>query len=481
MEVYITKRIFIKKVLKIVKLIVFLLENILQGGIIMLMNKRTIANVILASVCTGALFYVNAFAADKTVNGFYIVNGVLKGVDDSVAGEITIPSDVIEIGEQAFFDNKKITKVTIPGTVTKIQPGAFIGCKNLTEVNIKEGVEVIAADCFADSSNLKSVTIPSSVKEIEADAFQRCEKLEDVQFKADSPKVGRNALNNTPWCKNLRDDDGLCISGSVLLDGSEASGSITIPSNVKVIQDGAFSDNEQLKEVNLTNVIGIGKYAFFNCSNLVDVQLSDNLKYIDEDAFIGCNKLSTINIPNSVNEIKAHAFEERTQLTGNTEVYKKANEKYDAEQKDRFDVWLYRYPQGWNTYDGKRFYKNSKGEKQTGWMELNGKSYYFYSNGVQATGFINLNGTHYYLQPGGSGDDFGKLITGWKSIDGNWYYFSPQSEGDKVKGFMKTAWLYNNGNWYYFYSDGKMATGFINLNVTYYYLDESVTSNIGIM
>ena len=31
----------------------------------MLMNKRTIANVILASVCAGALFNVNAFAADK--------------------------------------------------------------------------------------------------------------------------------------------------------------------------------------------------------------------------------------------------------------------------------------------------------------------------------------------------------------------------------------------------------------------------------
>ena len=46
---------------------------------------------------------------------------------------------------------------------------------------------------------------------------------------------------------------------------------------------------------------------------------------------------------------------------------------------------------------------------------------------------------------------------------------------------MKTSWFCNNGKWYYFYSDGTMATGFIDLNEAYYYLDESNTSNIGIM
>lgn len=49
-------------------------------------------------------------------------------------------------------------------------------------------------------------------------------------------------------------------------------------------------------------------------------------------------------------------------------------------------------------------------------------------------------------------------------------------------GNTKTGWLYDNGKWYYFYGNGQMATGFINLGGdAYYYLDESNTSNIGIM
>ncbi|MGN0144776.1 MAG: leucine-rich repeat protein [Clostridium sp.] len=445
----------------------------------MIKNRNVILGIMAASMCTYVFSGINVCAADK--NGFNIENGVLKSVDENISGEIEIPSNVTEISEQLFFGNDKITKITIPGTVKKINCGAFIGCRNLVEVNIEEGVEFIGSDCFAQCDNLKKANIPSSVKEIEGNSFEYCEKLSDIEFKADSPKIGRGAFKGTLWLKKQQNDDGLSIVQSVLLDGKEASGSITVPSEVKVIQDGAFEDNKNLEKIKIENVKEIGDYTFFRCENLINVELGNSLTFIGEDAFRGCKKLSTVNIPNSVTTITANAFEEETKLTGNTDIYKKAQEDYKYKLEDSFNVWMYRYPIGWNTYDGKRFYKREDGEKQTGWMDLNGKTYYFYSNGVQASGFIDLNGAHYYLDPNGSGDEFGKMITRWKSIDGNWYYFSPQAEGDKVKGFMKTAWLNDNGNWYYFYSDGKMATGFINLNGTYYYLDESSTSNIGIM
>ena len=435
----------------------------------------------LVATCTSLFANVDAFAESKSMDGFNIKNGILKSVDKDISGEIEIPSTVKEIGADIFANCNDITKVTISGSVKRVGNKAFSGCESLTEVTIEEGVETIEEGCFIGCSNLKKVTIPSTIKEMGIDSFALCGKLTDVQFKAKNPRIGRWSFSGSPWLEEQRNGDGLAIVGKVLLDGKDASGSITIPSEVNIIQDGAFENNTNLEKVDLGNVTEVGENAFLRCSNLTSLVFPDSLKSIKQGAFGDCEKLSTVNIPNSVTSIEANAFSKNTKLTGNIEQYNKVQGEYDYKIEDAFDIRVSKYPNGWNIVDNKRFYKTNDGKKQTGWMDLNGNRYYFYSNGVQATGFIDLNGTHYYLEPNESGDNFGRMITGWKSIDGNWYYFSPQAEGDKVKGFMKTAWLNDNGNWYYFYSDGKMATGFINLNGTYYYLDESSTSNIGIM
>ncbi|ENZ33606.1 MULTISPECIES: leucine-rich repeat protein [Clostridium] len=449
----------------------------------MIKRKKLLISIIIAGICSSIFTNVKVFASDKSNNGLNIENGVLKSVDEDISGEVDIPSDVTVISEQLFFNNDKITKVVIPGSVKKINNMAFNGCENLKEVIIEEGVESIGGDCFTGCDNLEKVSIPSTVKKIDTNSFGLCGKLSDVNFKADSLQIGRWAFTNTPWLEKQRNDDGLAIIGNVLLDGSKASGSIEIPAKVTIIEDGAFERNNNIEKIILSNKLKeIGQYAFYGCENLSSIQLPESLKSIGSSAFDGCKKISDIYIPYSVSQIGTNVFDENTNLTGNTEVYYKVQEQVKHElQYSIPSLTMFRAQSGWNSYNGNRFYKKTDGSIQTGWMELNGRTYYFYSNGIQATGFINLNGTYYYLDPQGSGDDFGSLKTGWQSINGNWYYFSPQSEGDKVKGFMKTSWFYNNGNWYYFYSDGTMATGFIDLNEAYYYLDESNTSNIGIM
>ena len=195
--------------------------------------------------------------------------------------------------------------------------------------------------------------------------------------------------------------------------------------------------------------------------------------------FYDCSKLKKIDIPSSVTSIGMQAFPEGITVTGNIEVYNKSIKDYNDMLQDAFHVDIHRYSDGWHTtIDGYKFYKDGDDLKRATWFDENGKRYYFYNNGKMATGFIKLaEGVYYYLDPA-----TGALKTGWQYIDNKWYYFNPNAEDNKEKGFMKTGWLYDNGRWYYFYSDGSMATGFINLGGdAYYYLDESNTSNIGIM
>jgi len=83
------------------------------------------------------------------------------------------------------------------------------------------------------------------------------------------------------------------------------SGSVTIPSSVTY-------------EGTTYNVTSIGYAAFFDCSGLTSVTISNSVTTIDENAFFGCFGLTSINIPESVTSISSYAFEGCSSLTSVT-------------------------------------------------------------------------------------------------------------------------------------------------------------------
>lgn len=67
------------------------------------------------------------------------------------------------------------------------------------------------------------------------------------------------------------------------------------------------------------------------------------------------------------------------------------------------------------------------------------------SNGARQTGWLDLNGTKYYLKSDGA------MATTWVKIGNTWYYMNPSS------GAMQTGWLKLGSTWYYLNADGIMA------------------------
>ena len=81
--------------------------------------------------------------------------------------------------------------------------------------------------------------------------------------------------------------------------------------SIKQINDStsAFGSNNKLTSVTLpTQIKYIGNGAFRNCRELIICNLSKNVLSIDSDAFSSCFKLETVNIPNSVEGIGQYAF-----------------------------------------------------------------------------------------------------------------------------------------------------------------------------
>ena len=64
-----------------------------------------------------------------------------------------------------------------------------------------------------------------------------------------------------------------------------------------------------------TQVIKINKGAFQNCKGLTSVSIPDGVQNIEPYAFRGCTDLSRVNIPAGVNVIRDGTFMECTRLT----------------------------------------------------------------------------------------------------------------------------------------------------------------------
>lgn len=109
-----------------------------------------------------------------------------------------------------------------------------------------------------------------------------------------------------------------------------------------------------------------------------------------------------------------------------------------------------------------RYTTNASGTKyyKKKWAKINGKYYYFDKNGYRQTGWLTLNGKKYYL------NKKGVRVTGFKTIKKKKYFFSK-------KGVMIKGWIKSNGNYYYANSKGVIQKGLKQINNQVYYFDNN--------
>lgn len=429
-----------------------------------MIRKKHINKIILGVLCTGIMLSTGVFADNNGLN--ISSNGTLIECNN-ISGELVIPSGVKKIGKQAF-KNSNITKVKIPSTVKVIDRAAFEKCANLKEVEIEEGLESILGDAFKGCINLTKINIPSTVKEIGYDSFYNCVKLSDVDYLTDTDNVENNSIHNTPWMDNLIEKNDFVILNGTLLKCTQEKGVVKIPSNVKKIASFAISGREITDVIIPDGVTIIGEYAFsgrletihipdsvieiknhaFSYCDIESIKLPSHLKYIAESLFFDCDNLKSIEIPDSVTEIKDSAFYgcdnlENVKLSKNLKTIGD-NAFYNCSKLTKIDI-----PNSVTSIGERSF---NEGLNVTGNVELYNKAIKDYKDKLQDIFPVD---THRYED-------------GWHTtIQGEKFY----KDGQDIK---RATWFDENGKRYYFYSNGKMATGFIKLaDGVFYYLDPS--------
>lgn len=257
---------------------------------------------------------------------------------------VTFGEDVEEIRTYAFQNCTSLEEVKCGSAVSLIEAGAFKGCSSLKAIDFSEcTVAAIGYEAFEGCTSLEEVKLSETLTDIEERAFAGT-ALKEIEFGKNVKELGSNVFADVETLesisvveknKNFSSQDGVLYNkkGKALISFPAAkTGSFTLSEKVEEIRNGAFRgsdidsivfpentalktvgayafENSKITSVTLPETVTtVNNSAFKNATQLKEVNLGAAVTYIGASAFEGCASLSAITLPETLRDIAAYAF-----------------------------------------------------------------------------------------------------------------------------------------------------------------------------
>ena len=219
-----------------------------------------------------------AIAIPDSVDGFTVVEIGDNAFEGCKFQGIRIPETVTKIGKNIFADADQLETITVEAANTKYyscgnaivcrdNDALIAGCKNS---EISYGVRRIEAGAF-DTVSIQRISIPATVKYIDEQAFVNCQSLAELSVDINNQYYARSdaAIN----CIITKEPTG-GLAGTAEQDPKML---ILGCKNSMIPSDGSVEK--------------IGRYAFENCIGLISVTIPSTVTTIGDGAFGGCDNL----------------------------------------------------------------------------------------------------------------------------------------------------------------------------------------------
>lgn len=179
----------------------------------------------------------------------------------------------------------------------------YINGETLTEAVIS--APIVKEDALANCDTLEKVTFTDSVIEIEDQAFEYCSYLKEVNFGKNITKIGYCAFDN---CSRIEK-----VSTAATVDEWAQIDFYDWRSNPIAFAKNLYVNGELLEDATFSGVTSIKPYTFYNCTSIKSISIPSTVEVIGEGAFFGTSVEELI-IAEGTTTIKANAFENSESL-----------------------------------------------------------------------------------------------------------------------------------------------------------------------
>lgn len=193
--------------------------------------------------------------------------------------KIVMEDTVKKIGKGAFYNCTALESVTAPGVV-EIGDEAFYGCGNMRETDVLTSAEVLGDRAFYGCIGLTEVVLPETVSSMGEGCFENCTMLKRVVLDGTLQGISRYCFYGCQALTDVVFQDSLTRNGTLQGIGVRAFGRCT------------SLETMDLGEQNALKIMGAR--TFEGCENLTTVKLPENLEQIPDYCFEGCENLSIV-------------------------------------------------------------------------------------------------------------------------------------------------------------------------------------------
>ena len=283
----------------------------------MLKDKFYARKIVLSSTVKE----IESFAIPQNTEEL-VLNEGLEILDDAAlynvsATTLEIPSTLKKIGNDAF--SLTVKKITGNCKEVELADRAFRYTKNLRVLELA-GVKNIPKGLFSECRKITRMSLTGSYAEIKTTDLRKLKKLRAIN----TSKAIQGNLKE--YCKNLKNNKitvssemkkfgDFFIENKKLVEYTGNSEIVKIPNGVKVIGEGAFAGETNIKKIVMPNTVRkIETGAFAACDMLKSVKFSKKLISIGDEAFCWNTMMEKYNLPKSLKNIGKKAFRKNYSL-----------------------------------------------------------------------------------------------------------------------------------------------------------------------